>query len=256
MKKVLIGIVLLFMVVFVVLFGKITKVIKSDSQHFTRLKVHSKIKYIIKSAFTIIDINVRSLHLFNDPREEQLERKKILLLGASIGHAWYINQYFNYIENLAVYNFDKRKALLEYLTNEGTHKKPDAVILKECAAFITSSKDKFDEDFDHYKEIYEDTVKIIRENDVIPVIATVCPVASTGPHLNNILTFNDWLKQYALDNNLAVIDIERGVRTSESDRRLRKELSQEDGLHLNREAYEKGLNPLVVPALKEALNLN
>jgi len=256
MKNFLILILVLITAVLVVLFGKnIAKVVEADKSRFSQLRLSSKGKYVIKAAYNILYINLRIGTDKTHPKEKLINKKKVLLLGASIGQAWYINQYFDFIENLAVYRFDKTEALQEYLAKKGPRNRPDAIILKECAAFISSNTNKFNKEIEHYKMIYQRMVKTTEEDEIVPIVATVCPVAYEGEHLNNILRFNDWLRQYASDNALTLMDIEKAVRISMNDRRLRKEIAQKDGLHLTRKAYERHLNPLVVPVLLEAFKL-
>jgi hypothetical protein len=255
MKKLLVLVLIVLVILTTVLFGKLINVVQSDKYHFNQLELISKVKYIIKAAYNIIDIKLRHFRHRSHPKQELLKNKKILLLGASVGQFWFINEYFSFIDNLAVYQFDKAKALKEYLGNKEVKGKPDAVIIKECAAFIPGNTKKFNKEFTNYKNIYKCMVQLVRRNGMIPIIATVCPVDYGGEHLNNILSFNDWLKKYAQDNDLVIMDIENAVRTSINDRRLKKEISQKDGLHLTREAYETYLNPLVVPTILEAFNL-
>jgi hypothetical protein len=219
------------------------------------MKLIRKVKYIIKTSYNIININLTLSKREKHPNEDLISNKKILLLGASIGQYWYINEYFNFIESLAVYRFNKTDALKEYLDSQGLQEKPDAVILKECAAFIHSDSEEFSNKFMNYKKIYKDMIQIVRKNNILPIAATVCPVVYKGNHLDNILKFNDWMRVYAENNELPIIDIEKAVRISVNDRRLREEISQKDGLHLNRKAYEEYLNPLLVEEIINAFKI-
>jgi hypothetical protein len=256
MRNLLILVLVFFVILSTVLFVKITKAVHSDRYHFSRLKPIAKAKYVVKTAFNIIDINARFYGREKHPKEEIISDRKVILLGASIGNYWHINEYFSFMGSLAVYRFDKSKELHEYLSQNGSKDRPDAIILKECAAFIHADKEQFTKEFKNYKKVYKDMIQIVRKNGAIPIAATICPLAYRGPHLENILRFNDWVKEYAMNDRLALMDIENAVRVSKNDRILKKEISQKDGLHLTREAYERYLNPLVVPVLLEAFNLS
>jgi hypothetical protein len=190
-----------------------------------------------------------------DPRTQRLKGKKVLFIGASIVQCWYIHEYFDFIHSLSVYKFDKTEEIQGYLALNGLNKKPDVVVLKECAAFIPLDIERFELEFTEYKSIYKGMIEVLKKNNIIPIIATVCPIAYKGPHLNNILKFNNWLREYAKSNSISILDMEKSVRISERDRRLRSEISQEDGLHLKREAYENYLNPLVVPLILDVLEI-
>jgi hypothetical protein len=254
MKKLLILVLIVGAAVFGILVGRITNVVQSDPYRFRQLKVSSKVKYLVKAAYHIININLHSREKQYHPKETLLNNKKILLLGASISQFWYVNEYFPFIKSLAVYRFDKTQALNEYLTQKDSRNKPDAVILKECAAFLPSDPNEFNKALPEYQKIYLSMVQIVTDHGIVPILATVCPVTHRGDHLNNILAFNDWLRAFAKNQNFAIFDIEETLRVSKNDRVLKKKLSQTDGLHLTREAYEEYLNPKLVTALLKALS--
>jgi lysophospholipase L1-like esterase len=114
--------------------------------------------------------------------------------------------------------------------------KPDVIILKECAAY-------FPGDLEKYKEIIQQMVKRCEDSNVKPVLATVVPVTKEHSlnkpgRLEAILSYNDWIKTYAQKTGLVLIDLELPLRVSEKNRSLRPELTDGDGLHLNRTAYD------------------
>jgi lysophospholipase L1-like esterase len=49
--------------------------------------------------------------------------------------------------------------------------------------------------------------------------------------------YNDWIKEYADKKELPLLDLEKALRTKDSNRFLRDELTKGDGLHLNEDAY-------------------
>jgi hypothetical protein len=55
--------------------------------------------------------------------------------------------------------------------------------------------------------------------------------------LDSITEFNDWMKEYARGENIALFDLEAVLRRSESERWLRAEYDIGDRVHLNSVAY-------------------
>ena len=65
-----------------------------------------------------------------------------------------------------------------------------------------------------------------------------------------MIAFNDWIREYAAEEGLVVVDLEAAVRTSDTDRHLNGRYATRDGMHLNSRAYER-LDRIVVPALSK-----
>jgi len=201
------------------------------------------------------------------------KKKHVVLLGASVGQAWKIdslperlgqnsgaNRYS--FEFVGDYEFDKTKTLRKILQRK--QNKPDAVILKECAAYFPGNSTR-------YQELMRGWVRNCRDTGAVPVLATVAPVtratslkdivkdlakpffgrAYAAARLKALEEFNDWIKAYAEEEGLAVLDLEAALRTSETDRRLREDLHSGDGLHLNPKGYAL-LDQIVLPALDRA----
>lgn len=196
--------------------------------------------------------------------------KHVLLLGASVGKAWEIEGLSRRLglkdyrfEYVGKYDFDKTDALKAILARK--ENRPDAVFIKECAAY-------FPGDLDKYKKLIEGWVKECRSAGVTPIPTTVVPVIRdeslktrtkdfikrligrppSDARLTGILAYNDWIKSYAVKEGLVVLDLEAPLRVSGSDRSLRKDLHSGDGLHLNAKAYAL-LDPIVPPVLSKAL---
>ena len=191
--------------------------------------------------------------------------KRVLLIGASVGEAWDIahlperTKLAGYVfESVAEYRFDKTAVLEERL--KSSPNKPEFVILKECAAY-------FPGDLPRYKQNIQTWVAMLRAQHITPILATIVPVTTpemfslsfvkhlvkkvtrskvpVDERLPYLLEYNDWVRAYASQEGLAILDLEVALRTSMEDRRLRTDLSAEDGLHLNEEAY-RILDRLVV----------
>jgi hypothetical protein len=197
--------------------------------------------------------------------------RHVVLLGASVGQAWNISALperlnkggytFEYRHGGS--QFDKSARLEDILSGPG--KKPDAVFLKECAAY-------FPGDLESYQKLMEGWVRRCQESGVVPIPTTVVPVTRLHPlkkfiidilKLRNpfkmgnpfqnrrnrsILVYNDWIKGYCQAKGLVCLDLEAAVRYSETNRFLREDLARLDGLHLNRKAY-KLLDEIVFPLL-------
>lgn len=199
--------------------------------------------------------------------------KHVVLLGASVGNAWQIDALpvrlkqagtpTNYrFEFVGDYQYDKTETLKAILQRK--QNKPDAVILKECAAYFPGNSTR-------YQELMRGWVRNCRNAGVVPVLTTVAPVtratslkgivkdlakpffgrANAAARLKALLEFNDWIKAYVEEEGLAVLDLEAALRTSETDRRLREDLHSGDGLHLNPKGYAL-LDQIVLPALDRA----
>jgi lysophospholipase L1-like esterase len=203
------------------------------------------------------------------------KKKHVVLLGASVGHAWDIAslperlnqgksaQGYTF-EFVGDYQFDKTQTLKDLLQRK--QNKPDAIILKECAAYYPG-------DLNRYQELMKGWIKDCKDARVVPVPTTVVPVAkatsmkniakdlirpllgkaTSSARLESLLQYNDWIRAYAKQEGLTVLDLEETLRTSEADRRLRVDLHSGDGLHLNAQAYTL-LDRIVIPTLDKAFS--
>lgn len=204
-------------------------------------------------------------------RDNNKKQKHIVLLGASIGSRWSIplfpervNEYkymFEYVHGGS--EFDKSHKLSKILQRQDH--KPDAIFLKECAAY-------FPGDLSHYKNLMKYWIKECFKAGVFPIPVTVVPVTRLHPfkqilidilkrrnplrfgspfkHWRNkaIIEYNDWIRSFCGKSGLFVLDLEVAVRYSEDNRYLREDLSTIDGLHLNNKAYNI-LDQIVIPFL-------
>ena len=195
--------------------------------------------------------------------------KHIILLGASVAKDWKMDdlpkrvnlQGFRF-EYVWEYQFDKTKPLQEILQRK--ENKPDAIFIKECAAY-------FPGDLQNYQALMKTWVKQCREAKVIPIPTTVVPVIrpdsikmrakefvkrllgrpTSKTQIAEIIKYNDWVKSYAQEQGLVVLDLETPLHISDADRSLRLDLHSGDGLHLNEKAYAL-LDRIVVPVLDKA----
>jgi hypothetical protein len=116
-------------------------------------------------------------------------------------------------------------------------------------------------------------VKDCRDSNVIPIPTTVVPVIKPDSikvqlkefakiilgkptfqkRLEGLLAYNDWVRSFAREEKVSVLDLESTLRYSETDRRLRAELHSGDGLHLSLNAYFL-LDQKVIPSLEIAFS--
>jgi hypothetical protein len=177
--------------------------------------------------------------------------KRVVLVGASIGKNWHFDRIGERValpgyrfDYLGVYAFDKGP-LIQQLVNDPD--KPDIVLIKECATY-------FPGDTERYQRQFMSWVETLRAVGIQVVLVTTAPVAEQTEyiprakifvkwligkptHLDAIVQFNDWLKQYAQRERIPVFNLEAQLHRSDSERWLRSEYDVGDKLHLNEQAY-------------------
>jgi len=176
------------------------------------------------------------------PLPRSVADRRLVLVGASVGLAWRLHLVFPNVRTLDEYRFDKTGPLARAIAL-----RPDAIILKECAAYFPSSGDVD-------TALVEQWVEQIRRAGIRPVLATVVPVtaehARRAPGRQEGLTsFNDWLRGYAAGEDVPLLDLEQALRISAADRHLDDRLDSGDGLHLAWQTYRRHLDPLIPPLL-------
>jgi len=176
------------------------------------------------------------------PLPPSVAEKRVVFVGASVGKAWRLPLVFPNIQTLDEYSFDKSEPLERAIAAS-----PDAIILKECAAYFPSRGDVD-------TGLVERWVARIRQAGVRPVLATVVPVTAVHARDNpgrqeELTAFNDWLRSYAAAEGIALLDLEQALRVSSADRHLDHRLDSGDGLHLSWQTYRRHLDPLIPPLL-------
>lgn len=186
------------------------------------------------------------------------KRRHVVLIGASIGQAWQLAKWPDReavpqftAESVAAWQFDKSEVLEETLMRPAMRfrftrtyvsslfqpapKHPDIIILKECSSY-------FPGDVDIYMQRIREWVCRIRTHNVVPVLATVVPVtrARSARDLgkqDSLLDYNRRLREYALQESIAVVDLEAALCKKVSGKFLAEEYALGDGSHLNAKAY-------------------
>ena len=202
--------------------------------------------------------------------EAPSEKRDVVLLGASIGFYWKFEDLpkrmgmegytFEYIGEDG---FDKSKTLQKILNRPN---RPDAIFLKQCAAY-------FPGDLNRYQALMRGYVAECLNAGVVPILVTVAPVREPGilklqywktivkkiiypsrpsveTRLRDLTAYNDWVRKYAAEQKLALLDLEKALRISKPDSRLRADFDAGDGLHLNAKAYAV-LDQVAIKALEE-----
>jgi hypothetical protein len=134
-------------------------------------------------------------------------------------------------------------------------RRPDIVILKECSSY-------FPGDLPTYQRSIQKWANELRAENMTVMLATVVPVpralSERIPRKQaSLLEYNDWVRAYARDHGMTVLDLERALRTDEVGRYLRDDLAAVDGSHLDAAAYrilDEVLHNVVSPAAAEATN--
>ena len=235
-----------------------------------REKLGTRLRSFCKTAAPLL-LALYALLTFASGGYAMEKEKHMVLLGASVGKAWEIEELPKRLgiqsyrfEYVGPYEFDKSAALREILGR--TSNKPDAIFIKECAAY-------FPGDFPAYQKLMKSWVAQCRQAGVAPIPTTVVPVIRdrsfkmkvkdfikkligrpTGEsrfesRLAGLIQYNDWIKSFAQKEGLTVLDLETPLRVSNTDRSLRLDLQRGDGLHLNAKAYAL-LDPIVLPTLE------
>lgn len=182
----------------------------------------------------------------------------VVLIGASIGQAWHLAEWparakvsgFT-AESIPAWQFDKTEAVDEVLMRPARKfrptrtylksllqpppRRPKIVILKECSSY-------FPGDLTMYKRSMEKWISRLQAKHIMVVLATVVPVTraraeqSAGKQ-ESLVEYNEWVRQYAAQHGITVLDLELALRTDEHGRYMRDELATSDGSHLSAAAY-------------------
>jgi hypothetical protein len=88
---------------------------------------------------------------------------------------------------------------------------------------------------------------------------TIDPNNPSNPEGNrqlySILEFNDWIKQYCSGEDISILDLEKALHVSDSNRTLNPKYDSGDGLHSNEIAYSEKLDAILIPALEKAIEI-
>lgn len=173
---------------------------------------------------------------------------RVVFVGASITEGWDFGHYFGGRDFRKVCYGDWQKS---QVWDQVESQNPEIVVVKECAAyFYTEGGTPFDE----YEGEIKNMVGLIRGAGATPVLATTVPVdvgygGCTQQQLNDIRTFNDWLRSYGTSQHIVCMDLYNAI--ADGDGQLPTNCHDGDGLHPNSAGYDK-LSVVVIPALTQA----
>jgi hypothetical protein len=180
---------------------------------------------------------------------QYLRELTVVFVGASITENWDFSRYFAGYNFRKVLHFDWDKTQA-WDQVQALH--PDIVLVKECAAyFYTAGGTPLGE----FESSIMSMVERVRAIGAIPVLCTTIPVDvgrgdCTQAQLDDLRTFNDWLRSYCSGQGLVLLDYYQ--RIADAQGQLPAACHDGDGLHPNAAGYDV-LSPLVVPALESAL---
>lgn len=183
----------------------------------------------------------------------------VVLIGASIGQSWHLAEWAARVkatgfsaESVPAWQFDKSAVLEEVLMRPGRKfrptrtylrslfqappQKPDVVILKECSSYFPGDPSK-------YQRSVEGWVSRLQAKQIKVILATVVPVtrsraAQDAGKQEGLLKYNEWIREFARQHGLEVLDLEAALRADDSEKYLREEFAADDGSHLNSAAYQ------------------
>jgi hypothetical protein len=183
----------------------------------------------------------------NPPPHKETETC-VVFVGASITEAWTFDTYFPGYNFHKVIHFDWVKS---DAWSEVTPHKPKIVVVKECAAYFDLGGDT---PLNEFQAEIRNMVGLIRGIGAAPVLATTVPVdvgfgGCTQAQLDDIRTFNDWIRNYCAAQSITCLDLAGQIEDGQG--QLPRDCHDGDGLHPNKKGYDT-LSPIVLPALRNA----
>lgn len=196
------------------------------------------------------------------------QQKDIVYIEASTANRWKLGEFGARVKDeryrivtMVQYDFDKTAQVEKALGERG--RKPDLIVIQECSVY-------FPGDLAGYRASYQSWIRQVKQAGAKVAIATTVPPAKSQGfsedakrfikesilgregQLAQVVKFNDWLRQLAQDEKVPLLDIEAALRISESDRNMRPEFDDGDGIHINRAAYDM-LDQKLLQFLSDAL---
>ena len=183
------------------------------------------------------------------PNSTNLADQRVVFVGASITEAWDFAAYFSGYDFHKVICFDWDKT---QVWSQVVALSPDIVVIKECGAyFYTDGGTPLGE----FQNCMIQMVNNTRSIGAVPVLATTLPIdvgqgGCTQAQLNDIITFNNWVRNYCTTNALKCLDYYTQI--ADGDGELPSNYHDGDGLHPNAACYD-ALSPIVIPTLEDAI---
>ena len=203
-------------------------------------------------------VSILIMKNINHPEVRDQHAMHLVLIGASIGQGWRLSDWPARLhivdftaESIPAWQFDKSEVLDEVLMRparkfhptrtylkslfQAPPRKPDIVILKECSSYFPGN-------LLVYEHSIEDWVGRLQARGTTVVLATVVPVTRTRAQRDlgkqeSLLKYNEWIRQYAEQHDLNVLDLEAALHDGGTEKYLRDDFATADGSHLNAAAY-------------------
>jgi lysophospholipase L1-like esterase len=161
---------------------------------------------------------------------------RVVFFGASITHNWDLNKYFPKIHpvNRGVGGFVPD--LMTKFKSNVLDLKPAAMVVKFCSINIRPQIPMH-----QLKDALEMMVQLARDNGIVPVVTTIIPPSKPAAHIGDfrvidtLAAFNEWVRDYAARNSLAIIDYARAIQDENGF--LPREYAV-DPVHLNDKGYD------------------
>lgn len=172
----------------------------------------------------------------------------VVFVGASITESWDFDHYFSgyNFQKVIHYDWDKTQVWDEVRDYD-----PDIVVVKECGAYFYADGGSPLADFQSCMSAMVDR---IRASGAVPVLCTTLPVDvgagdCTQAQLNDIRSFNGWLRSYCVAQGIVLLDYDNAIADGQG--QLPASCHDGDGLHPNQAGYDI-ISPRVIPALEAA----
>jgi hypothetical protein len=175
--------------------------------------------------------------------------KYVVLVGASVGKSWNLPELSERVKDRKVwygyrgrYAFDKTAVLEKLISSQ---LKPDAVIIKECAAY-------FPRNVAGSVSAVKEWAQVLANAGIQPILATVVPVTESHdaerkvPRMESINMYNDAIRSLCTEKDFLVLDLQKILSDDKNKGYLNDSYAMSDGLHLKEDAYRSVLDNFMV----------
>ena len=182
---------------------------------------------------------------------DKTDSLRVVFFGASITHNFDLEKYFPkiHVVNRGVGGFVD-DLLIKFKSNV-LDLKPRAVVIKLCSINLRPTIPAF-----KLRDAMDMMAQLAKANDIIPIVATIIPAAKPAAHIGDFSVidalndFNDWLREYADENGLTLIDYAGAI---EDKRGFLPRDCSVDPVHLNDKGYDiiaEVARPIIYDALE------
>jgi hypothetical protein len=162
---------------------------------------------------------------------------RVVFFGASITRRWDLGRYFPEIHtvNRGV-GGQLLPDMLVRFKRDVIDLKPKAVVIKLCSTNIRPWIPAA-----NLKDGMAMMAELAKDNDIIPIIATVIPAGKPEAHIgdfsvvDSLAAYNDWLRKFASEDSLPLIDFAAAIQDENGF--LPRDCSA-DPVHVNEKGYD------------------